>query len=252
MKRIDAYGATVDNKFTSGDPVAGVPATRVSADFMNVIQEEIAGVVEAAGITLDQGTTFAGGHDTTQLVDAIQSIVATAVNEANIVPVGSIMPFAGPIVNIPSGWLYCDGTLLLRDDYTDLFSAIGTEWGTTGSTDFRLPDLRGYFLRGIDGGTGIDPQAALRTAKYAGGATGSNVGSYQTDAVGPHTHTFSFPTGDNNNDNANPPSASNGAAVGITYSGTTGSGSGVETRPKNANVVYIIRAASGAVVTPGA
>lgn len=242
MKRIDTFGATFDNKFTSGDPIGGVPATRVSADFMNVIQEEIAGVVESAGITLDQGTPFASGHDTTQLYDAIQAIVETAVNAANILPVGSIVPFAGPPVNIPAGWLECDGSILNRADFIELFDAIGTAWGTTSSLDFRIPDLRGHFLRGLDGGTGIDPQAALRTAKYAGGNTGDAVGTYQSDDVGPHTHSYTIPLGDNSNDNASPPAASNGSVVGINYVGTTASSSGLESRPKNASVIYIIRA----------
>ena len=53
MKRTDAFGATVDNKFTNGDPATAVPATRVDASWLNAVQEEIAKVIEGAGLALN-------------------------------------------------------------------------------------------------------------------------------------------------------------------------------------------------------
>lgn len=58
--------------FTSGDPVSGVPATVVTADFMNIVQEEMVSVLEAAGIAPDKA-------DNEQLLAAINIIVAAAV-----------------------------------------------------------------------------------------------------------------------------------------------------------------------------
>lgn len=231
MKKIDSFGATAALEWTEGDPSTTTPATRVSADWLNILQAEIVGVIQAAGITLDQGNTYTGGHDTTQLLTAIQSLG---------IPVGSIQAYGG--TSVPSGWLDCNGASLQRTEYPDLFSAIGTAWGTASSAEFNLPDLRGRFLRGRDQGVGVDPDAASRTASNPGGNTGDEVGTVQADAVGSHTHSFSIPLGDNNNDNANPPSASNGALVGITYSGTTGGTGSTETRPKNAGVRFIIKA----------
>ena len=77
MKRIDSIGATSDRKFTNGDPVTSVPATRVSADWLNTVQEEIASVVEAAGFELDQS-----GQDTTQLLEAIRSLIRAEIAAA--------------------------------------------------------------------------------------------------------------------------------------------------------------------------
>jgi hypothetical protein len=54
MHRIDTPSATVDEQFTEGSPTGGVPATVVSADWLNSIQEEIANVVESAGLTLEK------------------------------------------------------------------------------------------------------------------------------------------------------------------------------------------------------
>lgn len=66
MKRTDADGND-GNLFTDGDPGVGDPATVVEETWLNNVQEEIANVVEAAGITLD-------GMVYTQLLAAIQVI----------------------------------------------------------------------------------------------------------------------------------------------------------------------------------
>lgn len=55
MFRIDSSGATVDNRFTEGDPALSIPATVVSADWLNHVQEEIAKTIEEMGLTLDKG-----------------------------------------------------------------------------------------------------------------------------------------------------------------------------------------------------
>lgn len=48
-----AVGATV-GYFTEGDPNTATPATVVSADWLNAVQEELVGVIEGLGITLDK------------------------------------------------------------------------------------------------------------------------------------------------------------------------------------------------------
>lgn len=52
MHRIDGYGSTPDSLFTEGDPAQEIPPTYVTDDWANAVQEEIAGTVEAAGLTL--------------------------------------------------------------------------------------------------------------------------------------------------------------------------------------------------------
>lgn len=86
------------------------------------------------------------------------------------VPVGSVEAFAGVKTKIPEGWMLCDGRTLLRADYPELFEVISTTFGYTTSTNFKIPDLRGEFVRGFsDGKSGID--------------TGRSFGSAQTDAL---------------------------------------------------------------------
>ncbi|MBN1524989.1 MAG: tail fiber protein [Spirochaetales bacterium] len=43
----------------------------------------------------------------------------------------------------PAGWMFCDGRLLQIQQYTALFSIVGTTYGGNGTTTFALPDLRG-------------------------------------------------------------------------------------------------------------
>lgn len=102
-----------------------------------------------------------------------------------MLPAGMIVPFAGPVENIPVGWLLCDGRTVSRSEYINLYDAIGVAWGEgNGTTTFNLPDLRGMFLRGVSGESGNDADANKRTMlNENGGNTGNNVGSYQGDAI---------------------------------------------------------------------
>lgn len=56
--------------------------------------------------------------------------------------------YAGSVA--PSGFLMCDGSVVSRTDYADLFAAIGTTYGSgDGSTTFGLPDLSGRVVIGV-------------------------------------------------------------------------------------------------------
>lgn len=56
----------------------------------------------------------------------------------NTLPTGTILPFAGG--TIPNGFLACNGASVSRTTYAELFSAIGTTYGSgDGSTTFNLP-----------------------------------------------------------------------------------------------------------------
>lgn len=51
----------------------------------------------------------------------------------------------------PSGWMFCDGSAVSRTTYSELYSAIGTAYGSgDGSTTFNLPDLKGRVPVGLD------------------------------------------------------------------------------------------------------
>ena len=97
------------------------------------------------------------------------------------------MPTATIIQNVsatvPSGFLYCDGTLYQRTGtYAKLFGVIDTTFGSTDSSNFRVPDFRAAFLRGIGTRTLTSPDATY---------TAANLGTLQRDDVLKHIHTYS-------------------------------------------------------------
>lgn len=98
-----------------------------------------------------------------------------------------------------------------------------------GSTNFRIPDARGLFIRNLDSGRGID--------------SGRAAGTYQADMVGPHTHDVPMkevggisnnPNGGGVGDKDRPYGTSDDA----TY--TTDENSGTETRGKNEAKIALI------------
>ena len=106
----------------------------------------------------------------------------------NAVPTGAVNTFAMNLA--PTGWLSCDGSLISRTTYSDLFSVVGTLYGVgDGSTTFNLPDLRGEFIRGFDAGRGVDTGRVFGSAQGDAirNITGSLVASKPQAATGAFT-----------------------------------------------------------------
>ena len=159
----------------------------------------------------------------------------TVTNTA-VTPLGSIMAYGG--TTAPAGWLLCDGSLYGNTTYPALYAVIGTSYG--GSTNvFNVPDFRGRFLRGVDssaiGVANNDPDHYSRTAMNAGGNTGNRIGSVQADTLKSHSH------GTDVIQNTYWNQCCNATLEAGPGTGTTSPFGGNETRPKNANVNYIIK-----------
>jgi outer membrane lipoprotein-sorting protein len=91
-----------------------------------------------------------------------QAITALGGAPAQGAPAGAIMAYGGSTP--PENWLECDGAIINRATYANLFAAIGTAFGAGDkSTTFQIPDLRGEFLRGWDHGRGVDPGRSFGT-----------------------------------------------------------------------------------------
>jgi microcystin-dependent protein len=151
-------------------------------------------------------------------------------------PIGEVIMYAGSTA--PYGYLVCNGAAVSRSTYAALFALCGTSFGQgNGTTTFNLPDLRGRFVRMVDGGAGLDPDAAGRTAMNTGGATGNNIGSVQADAFEAHVH--SIPTSDGLIGSTVAHTDSNQQVGSDIDTGSTG---GSETRPVNAYLNFIIKA----------
>lgn len=92
---------------------------------------------------------------------------------------GTLLQFAG--TSVPSGWLLCDGSEVSRVLYSDLYSAIGDDWGTAATDDsFVLPDLREC----VPVGAGENTTAQIANHDvYA-------VGEFKDDQLQEHQHKY--------------------------------------------------------------
>ena len=97
------------------------------------------------------------------------------------VTVGTIIDFGGS--NPPTGYLTCDGSIVLTSLYPDLFAAIGYTWGGSLSS-FNLPDLR----RKTTVGSGGTETTIL--SSYVGAVGGTENTILQKENIPSHTHSY--------------------------------------------------------------
>lgn len=150
---------------------------------------------------------------------------------ASPVPVGTTIWVNG--LNVPPGFLQENGGLVSRATYPALYAfaaasgnivsealwSVGHSGGfSTGdlATTFRLPDSRGEFIRGYDGGRGVD--------------AGRVIGSNQADMLKDHTHTYQQAAA-----GAQKPNGTGSTPYDNSSAAASGSASigGAETRPRN-------------------
>lgn len=175
----------------------------------------------------------------------MSELLAEAVS--SVLPIGMIIPYSG-LVDVGSaavlkeaGWLLCDGRAIGRIEYARLFKVIGDIHGRGDAVStFNLPDYRGYFLRGVDGEAGRDPEANVRTPAKPGGLSGNAVGSTQGDAFRSHQHDYVQMLYNNDVDGVD-------SALTHSYEHRNGPAmtsvvGGKETRPLNAYVYWLILA----------
>jgi len=214
MQRID----TVDNLFSDGDPANNIKGTLLPAAILNAFQEELANVIEGFGVTLDPAQND-------QLFKVLSARCVQPGDEIMLPYVPSTQQM------IDRRLLERDGSSLLRTDYSELFSAIGTMYGAVDGTHFNLPDDRGLFPRIWDHGAGVDPDAATRTDR-GDGTIGDNVGTSQTDEFKGHEHYFNTTEDTSLHTDPYYPNGNPWGPLHNDYAKTEGAG-GDETRPKN-------------------
>ena len=161
------------------------------------------------------------------------------------VPVGAVFYFAASTA--PTGYVKANGATVSREGtFAALFAVIGTTYGVgDGSTTFKLPDLRGEFIRGWDDARGIDVSRAFGSAQAADtnllshthSTTVTGFAKAQYGDTGSITYGAGFTQQNNDGDiTSNPNTAS------LTY--TTGAASpagGAETRPRNVALLACIK-----------
>ncbi|EHC2513756.1 tail fiber protein [Escherichia coli] len=243
--------ATQDGKYTDGSVAGGIAATRLRAAAFNAMQEELAHIVESAGLALDI-------NDMTQVLKAIQKLTLSRANpfadiksdgaaaistaltnlglgEGSALPVGVPVPW--PSATPPTGWLKCNGAAFSAEEYPELAKAYPTN---------KLPDLRGEFIRGWDDARGIDSGRALISSQSD--AVQRMTGSL-SQMVYSVTQTASAITGvfgaEISTPNIVQAYSSAGALryVNVDFDSQRVARTSTETRPRNVAFNYIVRAA---------
>ena len=152
--------------------------------------------------------------------------------------VGTIKPWGK--ATAPDGYLLCDGSAVSRTTYADLFTVIGTTYGTgDNSTTFNVPDLQGKFPQGKSGTTNLattggantvtvavtNNQAATNASNQTVSITGSiDYTSLTTAQLASHDHTFNLQNVDGEGKGAKRGGGQNPVQFGNTLD--TGSGTG--------------------------
>lgn len=87
------------------------------------------------------------------------------------------------VATAPAGWLLCQGQSISRSTYADLYGAIGTRFGGSGSS-FKVPDLR----RRVPVGSGGTGTSILRST--LGSIGGSERHTLTVNEIANHTHIY--------------------------------------------------------------
>ena len=113
---------------------------------------------------------------------------------AALLPVGTVLPYAGKGDTPPAGFFFCDGHSLSIVSYPALFAALGNTYGGDGTTNFFLPNLQARFPVGAGPGTGGTFDPAL------GSSGGSAKHTLTINEMPSHAHAHRYQycrTGDN-------------------------------------------------------
>lgn len=150
-------------------------------------------------VTAQLNNTHSIINDLIKLIDNKTQLIST------VAPTGTVTAYAGAVDVetrkrlAQAGWLVCDGANYKIQDYQALYHAIGTVYGGNSKKgEFKVPDFRGVFLRGLDLGRQMDPKRQL--GQYQGdinrghshtadmGLDGEHLHPARTEVAGEHNH----------------------------------------------------------------
>jgi microcystin-dependent protein len=149
-------------------------------------------------------------------------------------PVGSVFPVLWPEWNYnpsfpASQFFIASGQPLSRTEYSQFFELIGTKWGVgDGSSTYNIPDMRGLFLKGMRN------PGQVEVSGIAASASGD------PDAYATHQHRIAGGSWFNSNGDGSDGTAYSATTL-TTPSSSTFAG-GVESRPDNLSVMWVVYA----------
>ena len=182
MHRIDTSTATSDGLFTEGDPLVPTPATVVSADWLNSVQEELATIVTNAGLELQKA-------DNTQVLTAILQIIARQSSELERLRLLKIgCPMYWRSTTLPENFAWVNGDLILfedRPEFEEVYLAGGFEGMLleANATSEQIAANLGKFRKHPNGLGLYLPSCGEQFFRVWGQGTGREAGSWQQDSV---------------------------------------------------------------------
>ena len=196
--------------------------------------------VTASAIIIDSRTIAYNDEGNVSNVKEALDTLYDSVEVTTLIPVGGVLPYMG--TTAPTNYLICDGTEYNIADYKKLADHIKNNFGSynffggNGTTTFKVPDLRGEFLRGSG------------TNSHEGQGNGANVGVHQdgTEHLWLQSNATEIYYGNANPSDTKIDSGSPSKGK-ITYSYKYGVSSGSNfnqyftSRPTNTSVNYIIK-----------
>ncbi len=247
----------------STDTLTIVRATEDSSARTIVVGDQIAATLTAEdvptvgimlnGTATDRGYVLRGGQDfiaedhfevgsgyALELPSNSTMEVLTPFNMAsNAWMPGAVIMSAAQI--IPSGWLLCDGSAVLKATYPNLYSAIGTAYGAgNGTTTFNIPNLSGRMPMGVGTATATGATAWGLGQQPTTGAGGEQTHVQTLGELAAHTHNLT--------ENNPPPTATaakvsigNASAIDTAVTASAGSSTAANILPPVSVVNFIIK-----------
>lgn len=97
---------------------------------------------------------------------AITKLVAASITGLEGTATGTIVSWSTS--SVPSGYLECDGSAVSRSTYSDLFTAVGTTYGSgDGSSTFNLPNMQDKVQVGKSSGKALASTGGSETHTLA-------------------------------------------------------------------------------------
>lgn len=143
----DCENVNFNAAFVSLDVFAGqnlninldITQTNQQADMTTALTNSVNALTASVNVLQDQ---FSGLSD---LYPADR-----AAFQMSMIQIGMILPLPPSMLQVPLGFLKCDGSIYNIVDYPDLYARIGASYSTTSltSSQFQVPDFRGRFIYG--------------------------------------------------------------------------------------------------------
>lgn len=161
--------ATQDGKYTDGSVAGGIAATRLRAAAFNAMQEELAHIVESAGLALDI-------NDMTQVLKAIQKLTLSRANPFADIKSDGAAAISTALTNLGLGDASGYVGRLLK---IQVFTASGTVTKTPGAKKWRIKCL------GAGAGSSAAPATGSNEVSVSngGGAGAYAEGIYDVSSI---------------------------------------------------------------------